>query len=59
MKYVRQLVIELIAQTISIVICSLFFIFVLGLEIKSAVFMATVINGVGSVFCNLFIFKNN
>lgn len=58
MIYVKQFVIEVIAQTISIVICSLLYIFFLGLEIKSAVFMATIINGVGTVFLNLFIFKN-
>ncbi|MCT0033168.1 hypothetical protein EFE21_10395 [Lactococcus lactis subsp. lactis] len=58
MIYVKQFVIEVIAQTISVVFCSLFFIFFLGLEIKSAAFMATIINGIGSVFCNLFIFKN-
>lgn len=58
MIYVRQFVIEVIAQTISVVFCSLLYIFVLGLEIKLAVFMAIIINGVGTVFCNLFIFKD-
>lgn len=45
MIYVKQFVIEVIAQTISVVFCSLLLIF-LGLEIKLAVFMATIINGV-------------
>lgn len=58
MIYVRQFVIEVIAQTISVVFCSLLYIFVLGLEIKLTVFMAIIINGVGTVFCNLFIFKD-
>jgi len=57
MIYVRQFVIEVIAQTISVVICSLLLIF-LGLEIKLAVFMATIINGVGTVFLKLFMLKN-
>ncbi|GAA3259944.1 hypothetical protein GCM10017706_16500 [Lactococcus lactis subsp. hordniae] len=57
MIYVRQFVIEVIAQTISVVICSLLLIF-LGLEIKLAVFMATIINGVGAVFLKLFMLKN-
>mgnify|MGYP003270140592 FL=1 len=57
MIYVRQFVIEVIAQTISVVFCSLLLIF-WGLEIKLAVFMATIINGVGTVFLNLFMLKN-
>lgn len=57
MIYVRQFVIEVIAQTISVVFFSLLLIF-LGLEIKLAVFMATIINGVGTVFLNLFMLKN-
>jgi uncharacterized membrane protein len=57
MIYVKQFVIEVIAQTISVVFCSLLLIF-LSLEIKLAVFMATIINGVGTVFLNLFMLKN-
>ncbi len=57
MIYVRQFVIEVIAQTISVVFCSLLLIF-LGLETKLAVFIATIINGVGTVFLNLFMLKN-
>lgn len=57
MIYVKQFVIEVTAQTISVVFCSLLLIF-LGLEIKLAVFMATIINGVGTVFLNLFMLKN-
>lgn len=57
MIYVKQFVTEVIAQTISVVFCSLLLIF-LSLEIKLAVFMATIINGVGTVFLNLFMLKN-
>ncbi len=57
MIYVRQFVIEVMAQTISVVFCSLLLIF-LGLEIKSAVFMAVIMNGISAIFINLFILKN-
>lgn len=54
---VRQIVIEVIAQTISVVFSS-FLLICLGLEIKSAVLIAVIINGLSAIFINLFILKN-